>query len=199
MHAIPQCRKFPLRIHDNALIVSPSTALSTPHSAWVRPQRGRKTILDASLNLVLLDLVCDFEGHRWGVVWAPLQPGVGQCRPQAARRIKITLPPERGWYPAQSSYSIRCNTRLCVSAIISQTTHSLPSVFHQTVKMCVFEISGQVRDLKDIHPPRSNIGESCLYAIRGPRTRRRVGTDLSSNQSRGSPRAPLPRQTGTLA
>jgi hypothetical protein len=108
-------------------------------------------ILGAGLNLYLPDLVCDFEGHRWGVVWAPLQPDVGQCRPQAARRTKTTPPPERGWYPARSSCSVRCNTNPRVSTITSRMhIGDVPSVSHQTAKMGVFEISGQVQNPGDV-------------------------------------------------
>jgi len=98
-----------LKIHALSA-ASPSTVPSTLHSVWVRPQRGRKTTLQASQILELLDLLFDAEGYWWEVVWAPLRPDAGQYQPQVVRRTKITPPLERGWYPTRSSCLVRCNT-----------------------------------------------------------------------------------------
>ena len=159
-----------------------------------------RMILERGWNLDFLGPLSDFEGHRREVGWVLLQPGVGRYRRQAARRIRITPPLEPGWYPARSSCSVRYNTSSHIS-VFGFEFCTLEAHLQYFIKL---QQRGHSKSatrpaLKGIHLPQSNIGGSCLCAIRGRRMRRTTKTYSSSNRSRVSPRASTHRRMGTRA
>ena len=137
--------------------------------------------------------------HAASVPWAYssfLRPDV-DLYPQPAERMTRTRPQlGRGYYLAQSSCSVHCNTenKMLVRSS-SYVTADIPSKFHRTVAAC--SAGGLLKVAQ--HIPRRDIGGSHRDVTPTRQVRRITQTNYCSSQSIEPPIDVLHRRMGTPA